>query len=102
MPKFQKVSTKSELPEGSAQCVEVDGKRIAVFNVGGEFYAIDDTCPHEEGPLSEGTVEDEEVVCPWHQATFNLKTGACTGPPSDEDVVTYPVRVNGDDIELEV
>ena len=61
MGKFVKVATKSEIADQSAKLLEIGDKRIAVFNLGGRFYALDDTCPHAEGPLSEGSIEGEEV-----------------------------------------
>ena len=102
MGKYVKVGKTSEIDDQCAKCVEVGGRSIAVFNLGGEFYAIEDTCTHEEAPLSEGHVEGEEIECPWHAARFNLKTGKALCEPAYEDVATFPVRVNGDDVEVEV
>jgi nitrite reductase/ring-hydroxylating ferredoxin subunit len=102
MPKFVEVAKKSEIADQSAKCVEVEGKRIALFNLGGEFYAIDDACTHRGGPLSEGSLEGEEVECPLHGAHFNIKSGEVTGPPAPKDVTKYTVRVTGDVIEIEV
>ncbi|MCH8873871.1 non-heme iron oxygenase ferredoxin subunit [candidate division KSB1 bacterium] len=87
---------------GQGKMVEVSGKKIALFNVEGSFYAIDDTCTHRGGPLSEGTIEGEEVECPWHGAHFNIKSGTVTNPPAATGVTKYNVRLNGDDIEIEV
>ena len=102
MGEFVKVAETSEIDDRCAKCVEVGDKVLAVFNLGGEFYAIDDACPHEEGPLSEGYVEGDEIECPWHAARFSIKTGEVTGPPAYEGVATYRVRVTGDDVEVEV
>ena len=102
MPKFVKVATTSKIADQSAMCVEVEGMRIAIFNLGGEFYAIDNICTHMGGPLSEGSVRGEEVECPWHGAHFNIKSGKVTGPPAPEGVNSYTVRLVGDDIEIEV
>ena len=103
MAEFVKIGKTSEIADQCAKCVEVNGKTLAVFNLGGEFYAIDDLCPHEDGPLSEGFVEGDEVECPWHAARFSIKTGKLTqSGPAYDDVATYPVRVNGDDVEVEV
>ena len=66
MGKFVKVATKAEISDQSAKLLKIGDKRIALFNLGGQFYAIDDTCPHADGPLSEGSIEGEEVECPWH------------------------------------
>lgn len=102
MAQFVKVAKKSELPERGGLCVEVEGRRIALFQLDGEVYAIDDLCTHEQAPLSEGEVEQGQVECPWHGAAFDLKTGECTAPPADDDVSTYPTRVVGEDIEVEL
>ena len=102
MPHFIKVAEKSEMADGTGKCVEVEGKRIALFNLGGEFYAIEDACTHRGGPLSEGSLEGDEVECPWHGAHFNIKSGQVTSPPAGADVTTYKVRIAGDDIEVEV
>jgi nitrite reductase/ring-hydroxylating ferredoxin subunit len=83
-------------------CVAVEGKRIALFNLGGTFYAIDDTCTHRGGPLSEGSIEGEEVICPWHGAHFNITSGDVTAPPAPEGVTPYKVRLTGDVIEIAV
>lgn len=102
MGQFVKVAKVSNLKPGTAAAYGVGNKTIAVFNVGGTLYAIDDECPHAGAPLSEGFVEGEEVECPWHAARFSLKTGACLCEPADENVASYAVRVTGDDLEVEV
>lgn len=102
MPKFIQVAKKSEIAAGAAKCVEVEGKRIALFHLGSEVFAIDDVCPHAGGPLSEGVIEGDEVECPWHGARFRISSGEVTTPPSDEGVARYNVRVTGDAIEVEV
>ena len=81
---------------------KVEGQKIALFRVGQAFHALSDTCTHRGGPLSEGTVEGAEVTCPWHGARFDIKTGAVMGPPAGREVRSYPVRVTGADIEIEV
>lgn len=81
----------SDLPPGSAKAFEIQGKKIAVFNVEGALYAIDDTCPHADAPLSEGEVQDGKVTCPWHAAEFDLKTGEVLCPPAVEGVNAYQV-----------
>src|SRR6266481_3165992 len=102
MAQFTKVASTADLAPGAAKCVEVAGKKIALFNLEGSFYAIDDTCTHRGGPLSEGEVSGEEVTCPWHGAIYNIKTGAVLGPPAPRGVARYPVRVQGSDVEVEV
>jgi len=102
MAEFVKVAKTSDIEDKCAKCVDVGGRAIALFNLGGEFYAIDDLCTHEDGPLSEGYIEGDEVECPWHAARFNIKTGKALCEPACEDQGSYKVRVSGDDIEVEV
>ena len=96
-----RVASTEEIPRGSAKLVEVEGKRIAVFNVDGRFYALDDTCPHRGGPLSEGELEGEVVTCPWHRSTFNVTTGAVLSPPAQSGVTHYPLRESGGELSIE-
>jgi 3-phenylpropionate/trans-cinnamate dioxygenase ferredoxin subunit len=102
MSKFFKVAKKSEIPNQSVKCVDIEGKQLALFNLDGEFYAIDDSCTHKGGPLSEGDIQGEEVECPWHGAHFNIKSGEVTELPARTNVTKYNVRVVGDDIEIEL
>jgi 3-phenylpropionate/trans-cinnamate dioxygenase ferredoxin component len=102
MSQFHKVAQVGEITEQTPKAVEVEGRRIALFKLGENIYAVADACTHHGGPLSEGTVEGEEVECPWHGARFNIKTGAMLCPPADENVAVYPVRVVGQDVEVEV
>ncbi len=102
MSKFVPVAKLSEIPDQTVKCVQVEGRSIALFNIGGLLYALDDTCTHEGGPLSEGLIYGEEVECPWHGARFNITTGKVTLDPATEGVVRYNLRLNGDDIEVEV
>lgn len=102
MPEFVKVAKTDEVPAGQAKMVEVNGKEIALFNVGGSFHAIDNTCTHVGGPLSEGELNGVEVTCPWHGGVFDVTTGEVLGPPPGRAVNRYNVRVDGPDIEVEV
>ena len=102
MAKLTKIAETRDVPPGQANCFQVEGESIAVFNVGGTFYAIEDTCPHSGAPLSQGFVEGTKVTCPWHGADFDLKTGAVLGPPAQKGVPSYKVVVEGDDIKVEV
>jgi nitrite reductase/ring-hydroxylating ferredoxin subunit len=100
MATFVQVATTLELLPGQGKLVEVNQKRIALFNMGGQFYAIDDVCPHRGAPLSEGELDGEMVVCPWHGALFELRTGAVITPPATIGVNTYETRVHGNAIEI--
>jgi len=102
MAGFVKVATTGDLAPGQGKMVEVNGKKIALFNLEGSFYAIVDTCTHRGGPLSEGEIEGEQVTCPLHGAIYNIKSGEVLGPPAPKGVARYNVRVAGTDIKVEV
>lgn len=102
MSRFIKIASLKALEARSPLCIEMEGKRIALFYLSGRVHALDDVCTHEGGPLSEGVVEGDEVECPWHGARFRITTGELLRPPAYENVRRYNVRVSGDDIEVEV
>lgn len=102
MPEFVKVAKTDEVSPGQARLVDVGGKEIALFNVGGAFHAIDNNCTHVGGPLSEGELDGCEVTCPWHGAVFDVTTGQVLGPPAASNVNRYNVRVEGSDLEVEL
>lgn len=97
MANFVRVAATSEIPAGQGKTVEVGGKQIAVFNLAGTFYAIDNTCKHRGGPLGEGEVDGTNVICPWHGWTYNITSGECLDEP-DCHVDKYEVEVEGDDV----
>ena len=97
-----RVAAVQEVPPGQGKQVKVGKKTLALFNVGGTFYAIDDTCPHRGAPLSEGEVSGTSVTCPWHAASFDLTTGAHQCPPARSGVTCYKVQVVGDDVQIEI
>jgi len=99
---FTKVATVQEVAPGTGKAVTVNGKQVAVFNVGGTFYALEDRCPHRGAPLSDGTCAGTEVICPWHGARFDLTTGAHLSPPAPRGVAPYKVQVVGDEVQLDV
>ena len=87
------VAKEGELAPGQWRVVEADGARIVVFNLAGEYYAIEDVCTHDGGQLTGGMVLGDEIVCPRHGARFSIPTGEVLAPPAYEDVPTFPVRV---------
>ena len=97
MAEFKRVATKSDLAAGSGMALDLSGKRLAIFNVDGDYCAIDDTCLHKGGPLGEGMLLDGIVTCPWHGWEYDVKTGVCQTNPQMK-VTAYEVRVEGDDI----
>ncbi|NKB80470.1 MAG: Rieske 2Fe-2S domain-containing protein [Nitrospirales bacterium] len=96
-----RVAGVEDVMPGKGIVAEVNGKSIAVFNVEGMLYAIDNTCVHRGGPLGEGDLDGEVVSCPWHGWEYNVKTGACVNNPS-ACVVSYPVQIDGSDVKVEV
>ena len=102
MSKLIKVAETKDVSPGTANVVQVEDHSIALFNVAGTFHAIDNTCPHEGGPLGEGELSGEVVSCPWHNTAFNVTTGKALGPLTDDDVRRFPVTIQGNDILVEV
>ena len=99
---YVKVAEVDEIGVGQGTLIERDGVTIAVFNAGdGQFYATSPSCPHEDGPLAEGWLEGDAVICPWHGYDFALATGACRVAPGLK-VSVYPVRVNGTAVEIDL
>jgi nitrite reductase (NADH) small subunit len=99
---FVKVAAVADIPVGQGTLVDVNGVTVAVFNGGGgRFHATSPVCPHEDGPLAEGWLEGDVVVCPWHGFDFELNTGRCR---VDEglSIAIYPVRVAGDSVEVDL
>ena len=102
MSEFVKVATVNEIPVGGSKLVEVGYVRVALFNLGGEIYAIEDVCTHDGGPLVEGEVVNGcEVICPRHGARFDIRTGAALSFPAFEATNTYAVQIDGDDVLIE-
>jgi 3-phenylpropionate/trans-cinnamate dioxygenase ferredoxin subunit len=100
--RFVAVARIGEIGDGQGKAFEVGGVTVGVFNCGGRYFAIDDTCTHALALLHEGSVDRVRctVECPLHGAEFDLATGAVLAPPAPEPVTVYPVRVNGDVIEI--
>ena len=96
------VAKTTDLPPGSVVQVAVGDRKVALFNLDGAFYAIEDVCTHRGAPLSEGAVIGEEVECPWHGSRFSLKTGAHLCPPAPKGVTAYRVQIAGDEVQIEV
>jgi len=94
------VAPADSIAPGDYAQAEVDGRIVAVFNVGGEFYAIEDVCTHDGGGLIGGVIEGDKVVCPRHGAKFCLRTGAALTPPAYEAVQTYVTRVRDGMVEV--
>ncbi|MBY0526326.1 MAG: non-heme iron oxygenase ferredoxin subunit [Gemmataceae bacterium] len=99
---FTRAAALAEVPPGKPKQVTLDGRTIALFNVHGTIYAIDDACPHRGAPLSQGPMVGTEVLCPWHMARFDVTTGKYLTPPARSDVTSYKVQIVGDEIQVDV
>ena len=98
MGAFIRVARLQDIPPGELLRVEVGGKLVCLANVAGRIFAVDDDCPHIGGALSDGELEGCVLTCPVHMARFDVRDGKVLRGPAREDVPTYAVRVEGDDI----
>jgi len=98
---FVTVARVSDTPPGTIRVHDVAGARIALCNVNGRFYAIDDVCTHDGAPLDQGELQGDLVECPRHGAKFDVTTGRAVVLPAVRPVRTYPVRVEGDDVQVD-
>ena len=101
MGNFIKAVGKTDISEGQGRVVTLGGNAIALFNVGGTFHAIDNTCKHRGGPLGEGELDASQVTCPWHGWQYDVTTGECMTTPGLTQK-TYNVKVEGDDVLVEI
>ena len=95
---FVKVANTNEIKPLKMKEVDVDGQKILIANVNGQYYALGSICTHEGGPLADGTLQDYEVECPWHGSKFDIRTGNVTNPPADEPEPLYEIKVDGSQI----
>lgn len=92
----------NDISIGTWQTVDMDNLSILVININNQFYAIENLCTHDGGPLSDGQLEGEEIVCSRHGAKFCVKNGAVTAPPAYEDIRTFPVKIEKDIVMVEL
>lgn len=101
MAKFVKVARVEDIQPGEKRIYEVDGILVVLVNLNGEFYAIEDTCTHDGGPLGEGEMQNGHLICPRHGARFDIRTGAALSLPAVDPTPIYEVRVQDGDIYVE-
>ena len=94
------VARVGEIPVGGVKVVRMDDQPLALFHLEGGYYAIEDLCTHDGGPLADGTLDGDVIECPRHGARFNVKTGAVLCLPAVAPVATFAVRVQGDEIQV--
>lgn len=95
---WTRVAATGELTEDEPLAVVVEGRKIALYLSGGEFFATDNVCTHAYALLSDGFQEDGCIECPLHQARFDIRTGKALCAPATVDLATYPVKVEGEDL----
>ena len=95
---FHQAATMDQLDEDEAMQVIIEGKEVAIINLGGTIYAMDDICTHAYASMADGYIEGDCIECPLHGAQFNIKTGKAETPPATEDLTCYEVKIEGDNI----
>ena len=100
--KFVKVTSRDAIKPGNMQRYDIEGRQILVANIDGKFYATDDTCTHEDASLYLGCLQGEYIKCSLHGARFNMKTGQAMDYPAEHDLRTYPVKVEGSGVWVDI
>jgi 3-phenylpropionate/trans-cinnamate dioxygenase ferredoxin component len=100
MSEWISVIEQTGLAEGEHVIVDLDGTDVAVFNIDGQFYAIEDVCTHDGAELASGDLDGDEIICPRHGARFCVKTGAVKSPPAYEDIACFPVRIENGQVQV--
>jgi nitrite reductase/ring-hydroxylating ferredoxin subunit len=101
MPEFVKVTSKDSVSPGQVKNYFKEGKSIAVANVGGKYYAFEDSCPHMSARLSNGTLEGNVITCPQHSSKFDVTNGKPIAV-ADDPLVTFEIKVEGDDVLVKI
>ena len=99
---FVKVANTRDIPPSHMKEVQVNGQTVCVANVDGKYYAINNVCTHEGGPLADGILDGFEVECPWHQSHFDMRTGEVKSPPAAEPEPTYEVKIDGEQVLVRI
>jgi 3-phenylpropionate/trans-cinnamate dioxygenase ferredoxin subunit len=104
MPNFVKLASIHDIPENEMRAFTYDGQRIAIYHVGDQLYATTDICSHAYAELSEGYLDTDDctIECPLHGSRFDIATGAVLSLPAFEPIATYPVRIEGEDVLVEI
>lgn len=97
-----KIATVNDLKPGQAKGLDINGRAIALFNVKGSYYAVDDVCSHMGAPLHNGMLAGKSITCEWHGASFNLETGEVEDGPARGDITAYKVIIDGEDLFIDI
>ena len=104
MSEYVRVASVDDIPENEVRAFEYDGRRIAIYHCGESFYATTDICSHAYAELSEGYLDSDDctIECPLHGSRFDIRSGAVLTLPAYEPIAAYPVRVDGQDVLVEL
>jgi 3-phenylpropionate/trans-cinnamate dioxygenase ferredoxin subunit len=102
MSRFVPVAKTTDVPDPGRKLVELEDRVIVLFHVGGRFFAIDDVCTHDGGPLGEGTLDGFTIACPRHGAKFDIRSGQALSMPATQSTAAYEVKVEGDVVLVNV
>ncbi len=102
MSRFVAVASVAEIPDPGKRLIELDDRVLVLFHVGGKFFAIDDVCTHDGGPLSEGALDGFAIACPRHGAKFDIRTGAALTMPATQPTEAYEVKVENGQVLVKV
>jgi 3-phenylpropionate/trans-cinnamate dioxygenase ferredoxin component len=98
--KYFRIAKAADVPNGERLFFELEGNPIVLFSLNGEYLAIEDQCTHDQGPVGEGELEGEQIICPRHGARFDIRTGKVLSFPAVTDIKVYKVRIEDDYIEV--
>ena len=98
MSEFVKVAELDEVPSGTRKLIDFESVTVALFNIGGQLYCIEDVCTHDNGPVAEGELDGFAIACPRHGAQFDVRDGSALSMPAVTSVPTYEVRVEGKEV----
>jgi 3-phenylpropionate/trans-cinnamate dioxygenase ferredoxin subunit len=99
---YVEIAPAGQLPAGERMFLEVEGRQIVIFNLAGKLFAIGDVCSHDNGPVGDGEIAGDEIICPRHGGRFDIRSGKATSLPAVVDIPSYPVRVADGMIQLGV
>jgi 3-phenylpropionate/trans-cinnamate dioxygenase ferredoxin subunit len=99
---WQRAASVAEVTADKGLQVKIGKMDVVIFRVGESLYALEAICPHADAYLAEGFVDEDKIECPLHQAKFHIPTGKCLGPPADRDLITYPIKIEGNDVLVDV
>src|SRR5689334_17062577 len=102
MNQYLKLVKIEDIEADKPLCVEIDGKKLAIYKVANKYFVSDNTCTHAGGPLCQGKLKNGTITCPWHNSKFEIATGKVLSGPAESPVKTYEVRINGEYLEISI